>query len=111
MWFCYGAMAQELVPFAIRKQEKLRGGIKIIGNQILNSEPANQPFMNDYANDNLNMSYVDIDTDPTTFSSSAASLSFVNSACTKVRYAGLYWGGMYKKDDPTKQNIKIKLPS
>ena len=111
MWFCYGAMAQELVPFAIRKQEKLRGGIKIIGNQILNSEPANQPFMNDYANDNLNMSYVDIDTDPTTFSSSAASLSFANSACTKVRYAGLYWGGMYKKDDPTKQNIKIKLPS
>lgn len=107
----YGLFAQELVPFNIRKQEKLRGGIKMIGNQILNSDPPNNSYNDTNSNDNLDMMYVDIDTDPNTFSSSAASLSFNNPTCTKVRYAALYWGGMYKTDDHTKKNIKLKIPS
>ncbi|MFK8263180.1 T9SS type B sorting domain-containing protein [Capnocytophaga canimorsus] len=107
----FSVYAQEIVPFTIRKQENLKGGLKIIGNNILSHRPANQPFNLMTVNDDLNMDYVDIDNDTSTFSSSAATLSFHNNDCSKIRYAGLYWGGMYAENDDSKKNIQIKIPS
>lgn len=107
----FSIYAQEVIPFTFRKQENLKGGLKIIGNNILSDHPANQPFDSIYTNDYSDMRYIDIDNDANTFSSSAATLSFTNSTCSKIRYAGLYWGGMYVKNDDSKKNIRIKIPS
>lgn len=107
----FSIYAQEVIPFTFRKQENLKGGLKIIGNNILSDHPANQPFDSIYPNDYSDMRYIDIDNDANTFSSSAATLSFTNSTCSKIRYAGLYWGGMYVKNDDSKKNIRIKIPS
>ncbi|CEN37021.1 T9SS type B sorting domain-containing protein [Capnocytophaga cynodegmi] len=107
-----GIYSQVYVPFQIRKQENLKGGLKMIGNQILNSNPANNDYNNDWGiNDELMMRYVDIDNDDNTFSSSAATLTFDNPTCSKIRYAGLYWGGTNLRNDPQRGNIKIKIPS
>lgn len=103
--------SQEYVPFKVRKQENLKGGIKMIGNQILNAFPSNESFNRNDANDGQVMKYVDIDSDELTFSSSAATLTFNNPTCSKVRYAGLYWGGMYMYEDEVRKSIKFKLPS
>lgn len=102
--------AQEIIPFKLRKQENLRGGLRMIGNNVVNNQPSNMAYHGDETNDRLRMSYIDVDNDATTFSSSAASLN-LSSTCSKVKYAGLYWGGMYDTQDSTKNNIKIKIPS
>lgn len=97
---------QEIIPFKVREQNNFKGGLKMIGNNILNRNPANTAYTGDEANDQLDMQYVDIDNDSSTFSSSAATLSFANTTCSKIRYAGLYWGGMYNTNDATKKTSK-----
>lgn len=110
-WCGIFVQAQVVVPFEFRKQESVKGGLKMIGNNILNKAPANTPYNGDELNDELDMRYIDIDTDATTFSSSAATLSLPNATCSKVRYAGLYWGAFYDIEDTTKDQIKFKIPS
>ncbi|WP_155285338.1 isopeptide-forming domain-containing fimbrial protein, partial [Capnocytophaga felis] len=107
-----GIYSQVHTPFKIRQNENLKGGLKMIGNQILNKHPANENHNDDTGmNDLLPMKYVDIDNDENTFSSSAATLTFDNPTCSKIKYAGLYWGGVYLQNDPNLRNIKIKIPS
>ncbi|GIM49193.1 T9SS type B sorting domain-containing protein [Capnocytophaga stomatis] len=107
-----GVFSQVHIPFQIRQKENLKGGLRMIGNQILNKHPANENHNNDWGmNDLLPMKYVDIDNDENTFSSSAATLTFDNPTCSKIKYAGLYWGGVYLQNDPNRRNIKIKIPS
>ncbi|GIZ15082.1 gliding motility-associated C-terminal domain-containing protein [Capnocytophaga catalasegens] len=102
---------QEIIPFTKRKQQTIKGGLQMVGNNILNKNPANDDYNDSSVNDYLDMKYIDIDNDSNTFSSSAATLNIPNSTCSKIRYAGLYWGGMYKENTSQKQNIKIKIPS
>lgn len=107
--------AQVAVPFTPRlagDNIKVKGDITLLSNNILNtrivgpsqnnnaSHANNDPWNpNDaYNNGNANnqrlpMAYIDIDSDPTTFSSSSASLNA--PTCSRVVYAGLYWGGTY----------------
>lgn len=103
--------AQTIVPFTVQKQETIKGGLKMIGNNILNRNPANMPYSGTEYNDNLSMKYIDIDDDTSTFSSSAATLTFTNVTCSKIRYAGLYWGAFYDSNETSRQNIKLKIPS
>lgn len=97
------SFAQNAAPFKMRFQATLKGDMTIISNNITNRDDetgnANTPYNtidNALLNDELNMSYIDIDTDETTFSSSAANLSLTNATNKKVVYAGLYWSATYK---------------
>lgn len=105
------SFSQEIIPFKIRKQESIKGGLKMIGNNILNRDPSDNPYNGNQANDVLTMKYIDIDNQEDTFSSSAATLSFANATCSKIKYAGLYWGAFYQSSDPAKGSVKIKTPS
>ncbi|MEH6679565.1 MAG: T9SS type B sorting domain-containing protein [Sediminicola sp.] len=102
--------AQEAVPFAPRLaggNMEIRGDIIFVGNNILNrateANPgeANTGYSGTTDNNSLWMEYIDIDGDPTTFSSSSASLALNDVACSQVRYAGLYWAATYPNERST----------
>ncbi|MNJ86960.1 bacterial transduction protein [compost metagenome] len=129
---CFSAQAQVPVPFSPRLQNgslKVKGDILFVGNNILNRAAANNvaeantPYNGTSDNNSFNMEYIDIDGDPSTFSSSSADLS-LGSSCSKVIYAGLYWASTYPYERSTNQNsqwqgtprfndwnqVKFKLP-
>ncbi|WP_343486871.1 T9SS type B sorting domain-containing protein [Allomuricauda sp. d1] len=104
------AHGQEAVPFVPRLDGdniKIRGDIIFVGNNILNrateTNPAqaNTPYNGSQNNNSLWMEYIDIDSDPTTFSSSSAELNITDPSCSQVRYAGLYWAATYPNERST----------
>ncbi|MGB5822274.1 MAG: SprB repeat-containing protein, partial [Saonia sp.] len=106
----FASNAQEYVPFTPRLTGgniEIRGDIIFVGNNILNrasqANPAeaNTPYNGTANNNSLWMEYIDIDSDPTTFSSSSAELNIADPACSQVRYAGLYWAGTYPNERST----------
>ncbi|WP_133158869.1 T9SS type B sorting domain-containing protein [Flavobacterium alvei] len=113
-----GSYAQNYKPFSIRKNIETRGKMIVAGNTILGKD--NLPFNdNTKSNEDISMKYIDIDGDPTTFSSSSADLAIPNQAdgspttCYRVQYAALYWGAVLKSTDGSRANIakiKLKLP-
>lgn len=116
--------SQNYVSFTREYNDSFRGDMVLIGNNILNRQDAtnnpNVPFNSSGNNNSFNMQYIDIDSDPTTFSSSSADLTIpaVNSGCYTVEYAALYWAGMYKQADVDNgrvnranlNTVKLKLP-
>jgi gliding motility-associated-like protein len=96
--------AQVAVPFSVRYQRTLKGDMTMISNNIVNRQtnstspntPYNTTGNNSEYNDNLNMRYIDIDGDASTFSSSSATLALPASGCNKIVYAGLYWSATYR---------------
>jgi len=106
----------------------LSGGTYV---EYMGNETANDPYTSDLytyspitdtyspvSNQDVYMDYIDIDTDPTTFSSSKSTLDIQND-CYKIAYAGLYWAGVYPYanwnniligPDPAINEIKFKLP-
>ena len=108
---CFGLItyAQNYVPFTPRYNEDLKGDIVLIGNNIIG--PNNDAF-NDITvfNHNVNMQYIDIDGDPSTFSSSSADLEIPNPNCYRIIYAGLYWGAVNPGNEPI-TNVRFRGPS
>jgi len=103
------AYAQNFVPFTPRFDQDLKGDIVLIGNNILG--PDNNPFNNNTAyNHNVDMQYIDIDGDPSTFSSSSADLVIPNPNCYEIKHASLYWGAVTKGNQPI-TNVKFKGPT
>ncbi len=103
---CY---AQNFVPFTPRFNEDLKGDIVLIGNNILG--PSNNPFNNNTVyNHNVDMQYIDIDGDPSTFSSSSADLEIPNPNCYEIKHASLYWGAVTKGTQPF-TSVKFKGPT
>ncbi|MFD2550708.1 T9SS type B sorting domain-containing protein [Bizionia sediminis] len=109
------SISQNYDPFTPRFDADIKGDILLIGNNIINrdtnSTTPNDPYFgtSNY-NSDYNMQYIDIDNDPTTFSSSSANLE-VPGSCYNVLYAGLYWGAIYQETDRSAINqIKLKLP-
>ncbi len=100
--------AQNYVPFTPRFDQDLKGDIVLIGNNILG--PDNNAF-NDVSvyNHNVDMRYIDIDSDATTFSSSSADLEIPNPNCYRIIYAGLYWGAVNPGDEPITE-VKFRGP-
>ncbi|MFC5047759.1 T9SS type B sorting domain-containing protein [Aquimarina hainanensis] len=81
----------------------IKGNMQMIGNAVtglsgfhhgVNYNP-NDDFDLGWSNDRRNVGYIDIDSDPTTFSSSSADLHITNTACAKIAYVGLYWAATY----------------
>ncbi|WP_069859212.1 T9SS type B sorting domain-containing protein [Arenibacter sp. NBRC 103722] len=108
--------AQEAVPFAPRLgggNIEIRGDIIFVGNNILNrateADPlqANTPYNGSQNNNSLWMEYIDIDGDPSTFSSSSAQLNITDPSCSQVRYAGLYWAATYPNERSTDGNASF----
>ncbi|MBX2826588.1 MAG: T9SS type B sorting domain-containing protein [Flavobacteriaceae bacterium] len=103
---CY---AQNYVPFTPRFDQDLRGDMILIGNNILG--PDNGPFNDNTAyNHQVDMQYIDIDGDPTTYSSSSADLVIPDPSCYVIRHASLYWGAVTEGTQPF-TNIKFKGPT
>ncbi|WP_452225450.1 hypothetical protein [Lacinutrix chionoecetis] len=122
--------AQEAVPFKVQKEFYIYGDATVIGNNIL-SKDAKEAF-NDTSltNDDIDMVFVDIDNDPSTFNSSNASLKLPENQ-NKIVYAALYWTATYSYEQGYRQesggqflfqgkrikkrddinNVKLKLPN
>lgn len=129
------AFSQSPVPFKVRYRSFVQGDMAVIANSIVNRKDANNTTEIPYhiqtnravLNDQFNMEYIDIDNDPSTFSSSSATLSAENQETKKVIYAALYWSSTYKYNTGIQKSenkfvahddnreaieyIKIKLPN
>ena len=126
----YGfVISQEAIPFRAQNEFYIYGDAMVVGNNIL-SKDATQPF-NDMSltNDDIDMVFVDIDDDDSTFSSSTAILNLPDNH-TKIKYAVLYWSATYSYEQGFRKesadqflfqgrrvkkrnsinNIKFKLP-
>ena len=99
----FASMAQTTVPFSERKKIKVKGDVMFVGNHILNrvktnpTKTANDAMTDTGNNNDMTMEYIDIDGDPTTFSSSSANLAYptATNSCYRVAYAALYWASIY----------------
>ncbi|WP_081894237.1 T9SS type B sorting domain-containing protein [Muricauda sp. MAR_2010_75] len=106
--------------FDVRYENELRGDLTFIANNIVNrdssgsdpEDPYNVTGSSSSYNDNLNMQYIDIDSDPSTFSSSSATLTIPDSDCSLIRYAGLYWSAVYRDSNRSTDfnQIKFQVP-
>lgn len=129
-----GLFGQVKNNFDPRYNNSLRGDLTLIGNNIVNrdggtsttepEDPYNDignprwfwtgsqwVILSSEYNDQLNMQYIDVDNDTSTFSSSSATLSVPDFGCSLVRYAGLYWSAVYVNNDRSGINqIKLKTP-
>jgi len=135
--------AQVKEPFQVRYQNNIRGDLIYVANNIVNRNTQDygintQSYCDSSLSDNelpnteyntlgstslyndcLYMQYIDIDGDPSTFSSSSANLTIPDISCSKVRYAGLYWAANYQynigDDSSSGRNndfnqVKFKVP-
>ncbi|MGK0253034.1 MAG: gliding motility-associated-like protein [Mariniflexile sp.] len=109
LFLSLNSLAQNYVPFTPRFNQDLKGDIVLIGNNILG--PDNNAFNdNTVYNHNVDMRYIDIDGDPTTFSSSSADLGIANPGCYRIIHAGLYWGAVTGGAESI-TNVKFKGPT
>ena len=100
--------SQTIVPFKKRYESVgINGDLTIIGNSILNNS-VNIPYNGTGINNDFSMVYVDIDNDPTTFSSSSA--DYTLASCDRVVYAGLYWGSVLAPSNSNANTVKFKTP-
>ena len=110
--------AQLVSPFTIRHQTQQKGGIRFISNVSVTcnsstsctNAQAQMPPSGSGQNNSYTRSYVDIDSDPTTFMSSSDSLNLAN--CSEITWAGLYWGGKITTSTANyvnRSNIKVKV--
>ena len=126
LWLSAGLMlalpaaswAQIIRPFTIRYTANSSGDLVMIGNNTLTCDQALDANCviaradTNYGgggavplnNNNYASAYVDIDGDPTTFSSSSATLAM--PAGSTVLFAGLYWGGV--SFDPAANRVLFK---
>lgn len=86
--------SQDEVPFKLKSQFYLKGDAFYIGNNIL-SENKKKPYTSfAVINDQINMQYIDVDSDGSTFSSSKASYN-LKDPNARIVSATLYWSGVY----------------
>lgn len=86
--------SQEGVQFEENKQLYLKGNSILIGNNILGEQVTNPLMDLNIPNDLVKMTYIDVDDDKKTFSSSEATIIDAPQN-KKIEYAVLYWCGLY----------------
>ena len=117
--------AQTFIPYKQRLEDggiNLKGDITFIANSIVSKDQNGTVPNDDYdgseSNNRTNLDYIDIDDDPTTFSSSMSQLNL--PGCSNVVFAGLYWSAVYPRKywddinstrDTEVNTIKFKLPN
>ena len=94
--------------------QNIPGQVEIIGNSVLCRNTSGQcgdPL--NKRNNGINMMYINVDTDPTTFNHSSAELTI--PADSEIVWAGLYWQGIFagptaqQQEDSAK--VKLKVPN
>lgn len=107
IWFIgFNGQAQE-VPFTPRLTDggntyiNIKGDYTFLSNSVMNrvfsdGTGVNTPYNGNGSNNSLHIEYVDVDSDPTTYSSSSSTLSVPD--CSQVYWAGLYWAGNYDEE-------------
>ena len=102
--------AQNVVPFAPRYDEAIKGDILLIGNSNVGLH-ITDPYNGTDTNDRIDAAvFVDVDTEPTTFNSSTADLDVPNDVnCYRIVYAGLYWSAVVNGSTPI-SDIKFRVP-
>ena len=107
-------------PFSVRFTANDTGNITFAANTLMTasaSDPAAQNAQNGVGtklnNNDFIMTYVDVDTDPSTFNSSISRLN--TPAGAQVLFAGLYWGARTNTTFPTgltskRPLVKLKAP-
>lgn len=104
----FSVQSQTTIPFAKRYETSgINGDLTIIGNSIL-GESSDTPYNGDTQNNYIDMVFVDIDNDASTFNSSSA--AFDTNNCNRVVYAGLYWGAIATPATPLPEEVKFKVP-
>lgn len=115
------AWSQILVPFVKRYDVTQAGGLVMLGNTMLTcsgssgactSGRAQVPPTGTAKDNDFNSAYIDIDGIGSTFSSSSADLNL--STCSKITFAGLYWGAYINTGNGNynqRNQVKIKTPS
>ncbi len=94
-----------------RRGECTRWGYVWVNSYVSPNDPYNETGNSSEYNDDLDMQYIDIDGDASTFSSSSAILTVPNPDCAIVRYAGLYWSAVFSASNRTGFNqLKFKIP-
>ncbi|RZS99322.1 T9SS type B sorting domain-containing protein [Aquimarina brevivitae] len=80
----------------------IRGDLIMTGNDIVGmidrngtSYDPNAAYNGTLNNGNYTTAFIDIDGDPSTFSSSSADLNAPRNECSRLVYAGLYWSANY----------------
>src|SRR5690606_26518467 len=94
----FSGLSQVKNDFEVRYENKLKGDITLIGNNIVNRDTNNRDPEDPYSqtgsdsnySDDTNMQYIDVDNANTTFSSSGANLSIPDPNCSQIRYAARY---------------------
>lgn len=105
---CYLSYAQTTIPFAKRYETAgINGDLTMIGNSNL-GPTVDTPYNGTTNNNFINMVFIDIDGDASTFNSSSA--NFSTGSCTRVVYAGLYWGAISAPSTPAPNQVKFKIP-
>ncbi|MDG2433286.1 SprB repeat-containing protein, partial [Flavobacterium sp.] len=119
--------AQLATPFTPRLTTgsiKVKGDVLLIGNSIIKGKGLANPYNGAANNNNEEGEYIDVDSDPTTFSSSTAKLE-INNSCKRIVFAGLYWASIYPNEVSTNSSqfftgtqrlndwnqVKFKLPN
>ena len=107
-------------PFSLRYSQTLHGNLSAVGNTLM-SCPTGAPSCaaarngSPYSNNDFTMSYVDVDSDATTWDSSSATLTL--PAGSTVAWAGLYWsadtsggsGGSADSHSGSRDQVKLKV--
>ena len=119
MWASPG-LGAVLTPFSVRFTANDTGNIAFAANTLMTA-PASDPDAanaqngvgSKLSNNDFQMTYVDVDNDPTTFNSSFARLSLPSGS--QVLFAGLYWGARTNTTFPTgltknRPFVKFKSP-
>ncbi len=100
--------SQTTVPFAKRYETQgINGDLTIIGNSSV-GENATLPYNGNTQNNFIDMVFIDVDNNASTFNSSIA--GFSTNACNRVVYAGLYWGAMRDSIISAPDQVKFKIP-
>ncbi|MEB3378679.1 T9SS type B sorting domain-containing protein [Flavobacterium psychrophilum] len=108
--------AQNRVPFGVQFDKDLHGDMLMIGNNTLNRNTGsgftpNVPCNDPNQGNGVQMGYIDIDNDSSTFCSSSANLAIPGSVsrCSRIVYARLYWGAIVSGNDSRANINKIKF--
>ncbi len=100
--------AQKDTPFTAQQKMYVKGNSVLIGNTVLGKHPEYAFDEVKVLNDEVPLIYVDIDEDTSTFSSSGASFTLPQTT-QKIKYAALYWGGLYPAQSSSKRNGKRRI--
>ena len=120
-FLCFDLSAQLIEPFDIRYGISQKGGIRMLSNVSVScgassgcsSTQSQMPPNGSGSNEDFSsMSYVDIDSDPSTFMSSSDSLALED--CSEILWAGLYWSAEINSSVSgfnTRNTVKMKVNS